>query len=68
MRIIPFCILLASCSAAPDFFKSVDDIMTDDAIIVKVDRDAIRDNVDVHVIVDVVNKPEPIRKMDGGRG
>lgn len=39
----------------PDFFKTADDVLTDDAITVKVDRDAIRDGIDVHVLVDVVN-------------
>lgn len=65
MRIIPFCLLLVSCATASDFYKAADDVLTDDAIIVKVDRDAIRDNVDVHVMVDVVNRPEPVRKSEG---
>lgn len=65
MRIIPFCIFLMSCTGAADFYKTADDILTDDAITIKVDRDAIRDNIDVHIVVDVVNKPRPIKQSEG---
>lgn len=54
-------IFLNSCAAMmPDMFKTLDDIATDDAITVKVDRDAFKKDTDVHVLVDVVNKdPKP---------
>lgn len=55
MKKLCLCLLLTSCTAMPDFFKTADDVLTDDAITVKVDRDAIRDGIDVHVLVDVVN-------------
>lgn len=49
--------LLSACAAMmPDMFKTIDDIATDDAITVQVDRDAIKKDTDVHIIVDVVNK------------
>jgi hypothetical protein len=49
--------ILSGCSAmVPDMFKTIDDIATDDAITVQVDRDAIKKDTDVHIIVDVVNK------------
>lgn len=48
---------LTGCAAMmPDMFKTIDDIATDDAITVQVDRDAIKKDTDVHIIVDVVNK------------
>jgi hypothetical protein len=54
--------LLTSCTAAPDFFKAADDVLTDDAITIKVDRDAIREGIDVHVLVDVVNGKTSVSK------
>jgi hypothetical protein len=50
-------LLLSGCSAMmPEMFKTIDDIATDDCITVKVDRDAFKQKVDVHVLVDVINK------------
>lgn len=49
--------MLTGCSAMmPEMFKTIDDIATDDAITVQVDRDAIKKDTDVHILVDVVNK------------
>lgn len=51
---------LNSCAAAlPDMFKTIDDIATDDAITIKVDRDAFKKDTDVHILLDVVNKDAP---------
>ncbi len=50
--------ILAGCGAMPEFFKTIDDIATNDAITVEVDKDAIKKDTDVHIIVDVVNKDE----------
>lgn len=36
--------------------KAIDDIATDDAIKISVDRDAIKKDTDVHITVDVINK------------
>lgn len=47
---------LTSCTALPDIMQTADDIMTDDAITVKVDRDAFKKETDVHISVDVINK------------
>lgn len=52
-------LLLCSCSSMPEFFKTVDDIATDDAITIKVDRDAFKKDTDVHILVDVLNKDAP---------
>lgn len=49
--------MLSGCSAMmPEMFKTIDDIATDDAITVQVDRDAIKKDTDVHILVDVLNK------------
>ncbi len=50
-------LFLPGCAAMmPDMFKTIDDIATDDAITVQVDRDAIKKDTDVHILVDVINK------------
>jgi hypothetical protein len=51
-----FFLLLTSCSEVPAIAKSVESIATDDAIVLKVDRDAIKKDTDVHILIDVVNK------------
>lgn len=51
-----FTLLLTSCTYVPDIAKSVESIATDDAITVKVDRDAIKNDTDVHIKIDVQNK------------
>jgi hypothetical protein len=45
----------------PELFKTVDDIATDDAVTIKVDKDAFQKNTDVHVIVDVINRDQPAK-------
>lgn len=53
-------ILLPSCAGMDSFFKSADDILTDDAITVKCDRDCFKnEDTNVHVQVDVINKDVP---------
>ncbi len=49
-------ISLYGCTALPELYKTVDDIATDDAITVKVDRDAFQKDTDVSVSVEVRNK------------
>ena len=52
--------LLPACSGMDQFFKSADDVLTDDAVTVKCDRECFQnEDVNVHVQVDIVNK-EPI--------
>lgn len=61
MKYISLCgtfILLTGCASLPDLFKTVDDIATDDAITVKVDRDAIQKDTDVQINVTVKNKDD----------
>lgn len=49
-------LLLPCCATLPELYKTVDDISTDDAITVKVDRDAFQKDTDVHVRVDILKK------------
>jgi len=49
-------LMLTSCATLPELYKSIDDIATDDAITVKVDRDAFQKDTDVHVRVDILKK------------
>lgn len=58
MRSISILLLasLASCATMPELYKTLDDIATDDAITVKVDRDAFQKDTDVHVKVDILKK------------
>lgn len=50
-------LLLVGCSAMmPELFKTIDDVATDDAITIKVDRDAFKKDTDVKITVDVINK------------
>lgn len=59
MSLFPLSIiaLLISCSPlTPEIFKTIDDIATDDAISIQVDRNAFKKNTDVHITVDVLNR------------
>lgn len=51
-----FILSLMSCTYVPEIAKSVESIATDDAIVVKIDRDAVKNDTDVHVTIDVLNK------------
>lgn len=59
MHLIILFSFLTSCSSMDPFFKTVDDIATDDCIIIKVDRDAFKKDTDVKIMVDVLNKDQP---------
>ena len=54
-------VLLTSCATMPELYKTLDDIATDDAITVKVDRDAFQKDTDVHVRVDILKKDASVR-------
>lgn len=49
-------VILSSCGTLPQFYQTIDDIATDDAIKISVDKDAFKKDTDVHVTVDVINK------------
>ena len=53
---------LSSCTALPQMFDSVEKIATDDAITVKVDKDAFQKDTDVKVHVEVTNKEPPVKE------
>lgn len=48
-------LILTGCSSMPEFYKTIDDIATDDAITVKCDRDCFQKNTNVKICVDVIN-------------
>lgn len=48
--------LLTGCAAMPELFKAVDDIATDTAVKVEVDKEAFQKDTDVSVSVEVKNK------------
>ncbi len=48
--------LLTACSALPQFFQAADDVLTDDAITVQVDKEAFQKDTDVNVYVEIKNK------------
>lgn len=55
---VAFATLLVGCSSIiPDMMKTIDSVATEDAITIQVDRDALNKDTDVHVLLDVVNKP-----------
>ena len=51
LMIIP---LIGSCS--PEMYKTIEDIATQDAIVVSVDREAFQKDTDIHIAIDVKNK------------
>ena len=51
--------LTCGCATMPELYKAIDDVATDDAIVVKVDRDAVKKDKDVTVNVEVKTRPKP---------
>jgi hypothetical protein len=51
--------LCTGCQAFPSIVKAAEDIATDDAISIEVDRSAMQKDTDVHITVDVKNKEDP---------
>ena len=49
-------ISVTSCQYIPELAKAVDDIETDDAITIQIDRDAFKKDTDVFIDVKVINK------------
>lgn len=56
---IPLLFLLCGCTYVPEIAKDLDDIATNDAIVLKLDRDTVKQNPDIHVKLDILNKPKP---------
>jgi starvation-inducible outer membrane lipoprotein len=49
-------VILTSCTAMPEMWSAAESIATDDAITIKVDRDAFQKSTDVRILVEVRNK------------
>jgi starvation-inducible outer membrane lipoprotein len=60
IRTATISLLLVSCNAMPEFFKAAEDVMTDDCVTIKVDRDAFQKDTDVEISLKVTNK-DPIK-------
>jgi len=57
-------LFLTACSAMmPDLVKMVSEI-EDTAVVVEVNRDAMQEDTDIHVRVDIVNKDPPRQKAN----
>gem|GEM_PF-3818043 len=59
MRAIPFISILPfiiSCTAWPEFIETADDIFTDNAIKIEVQKEAMQNNKDVMIIIDMIDK------------
>jgi hypothetical protein len=48
--------LLTGCAAMPELFKAVEDIATDTAVKVEIDKEAFQKDTDVTVAIEVKNK------------
>lgn len=48
--------VLTGCAAIPELFKTLDDVETDTAIKVEVDKEAFQKDTDVSVSIEVKNK------------
>lgn len=55
LALIPFLFTLGCSEMMPGLFKTVDDIATDQAIRVEVDKEAMQKNTNVKISVDVIN-------------
>jgi|HubBroStandDraft_2_1064218.scaffolds.fasta_scaffold00031_49 hypothetical protein len=56
--------LLTGCAEVmPGLFKAVDDIETDNAIKIEIEKEALQKDTDIHITVDVLNKDDkPVAK------
>lgn len=46
---------LQGCNSMPEFYKTIDDIATDNAVSVSCDRDCFRKNTDLKIILELVH-------------
>lgn len=53
-----------SCSALPELFKAADDVITDEAVVIEVDRAAMKDNTQIHVQLDVTQDANQAKRQD----
>ena len=58
---------LYACSGMPQIADDIEKIADNDAITLKVDKDAFARETDVHIIIDVVNKEPPSVTPSAGR-
>lgn len=51
---------LVSCNAFPQVADDMEKVLTNDCVVIKIDRDAFQKDTDVSVKVDVTNKDVPV--------
>lgn len=56
LGLIAMTLILFGCQNLPQLAQSIEEIATDDAITIQVDRDAIKKDTDVYINVKVLNK------------
>jgi hypothetical protein len=56
IAICSFFIILCSCQSLPELFSSVEKIADDNAIKIEVSHEALQQNTDLQITVDVKNK------------
>lgn len=50
------CTFLTSCAGMPDIAKTADDILTDEVMCIRIDKQAMQKETDIHVNIDLLNK------------
>jgi hypothetical protein len=55
------CILSGCAAMMPELFKAIDDIATDTAVKVEIDKEAFQKDTDLKISIEVINKDESAR-------
>ena len=59
LAVLSLSILCCSCSAWPQFFQAAETIATDTAIKIEVSKEAIQQETDLDICINITNQPEP---------
>ena len=49
-------LVLSSCAYTPEIAKSIEEIATDDGVSITVDKEAFKEDTDVRINIDILNK------------
>ena len=49
-------LLLCSCSSLPQFYQAAEQTLTDNAIKIEVEKEALNQNTNLHIVIDLINK------------
>jgi starvation-inducible outer membrane lipoprotein len=53
--IIPFAIILSGCQSLPQLFTAAEEIADDNAIKIEIQKEALNQNTDLNIVVDLKN-------------